>query len=75
MTDREDSSTVPDRSPAEATIALASDHGGVELKALLVDHLRAGGHAVLDLGTQGPDSVDYPDIADTLAQALRAGRA
>ncbi|ABC22628.1 ribose 5-phosphate isomerase B [Rhodospirillum rubrum] len=75
MTDREDSSIVPDHSRAEATIALASDHGGVELKALLVDHLRATGHDVLDLGTQGPESVDYPDIANTLAQALRAGRA
>jgi ribose 5-phosphate isomerase B len=60
--------------PAE-TIVIAADHGGVELKALLVADLRARGFDVLDLGTHNSDSVDYPDIAQALAKAIREGRA
>lgn len=59
----------------EQPIAIASDHAGYPLKAELVDHLRARGHDVIDLGTDGPDSVDYPDFAYAMAQALGAGRA
>ncbi|HSR56056.1 MAG TPA: RpiB/LacA/LacB family sugar-phosphate isomerase, partial [Alphaproteobacteria bacterium] len=43
------------------TIAIASDHGGFELKAILSGELSNLGFEVLDLGTEGPDSVDYPD--------------
>jgi ribose 5-phosphate isomerase B len=57
------------------TIALASDHGGVELKALLAEHLQAKGFAVLDLGTDGSQSVDYPDFAVAVAKALGEGKA
>jgi ribose 5-phosphate isomerase B len=56
-------------------IALAADHGGFELKALLVLHLRAKGYEVLDLGTDSLDAVDYPDIVEKIVGALRAGRA
>lgn len=56
-------------------IAIASDHAGYELKSTLVEELGAMGHAVLDLGTDGPASVDYPDFADALAAALADGRA
>ncbi|MBF0168369.1 MAG: ribose 5-phosphate isomerase B [Alphaproteobacteria bacterium] len=56
-------------------IALASDHGGVELKALLKDELLKAGHGVLDLGTEGPQSVDYPDFAEAMAEAIRSGSA
>jgi ribose 5-phosphate isomerase B len=56
-------------------IALAADHGGYELKALLVKDLAAAGLAVVDLGTNAADSVDYPDYADRLAVALKDGRA
>ncbi|NFV79924.1 ribose 5-phosphate isomerase B [Magnetospirillum aberrantis] len=57
------------------TIALASDHGGVELKTLLARHLESLGYAVLDLGTDGAQSVDYPDFAVAMAEALKEGRA
>src|SRR3989338_6314772 len=57
------------------TIAIASDHAGVELKALLKKDLGEAGFAVLDLGTEGLKSVDYPDFAHKLAQAIRDGRA
>lgn len=56
-------------------IAIAADHGGFELKSLLIKDLQAAGHAVVDLGTHTADSVDYPDFADALAGALKDGRA
>jgi len=56
-------------------LALASDHGGFEMKALLAADLPTLGWAALDLGTDGPGSVDYPDFALALAQALKDGRA
>jgi len=56
-------------------IALASDHAGVDLKATLGEVLHERGYEVLDLGTNGPESVDYPDFAAKLATALKDGRA
>lgn len=60
--------------PAE-TIAIAADHAGFDLKSLLVEELRKGGANVIDLGTHSADSVDYPDFADAVAKAIRAGQA
>jgi ribose 5-phosphate isomerase B len=57
------------------TIAIAADHGGFEMKSLLVKDLEAAGYKVLDLGTNSPESVDYPDFAHALAVALKEGRA
>ena len=59
----------------DAAIAIACDHAGLALKVELANALREDGHAVLDLGTDGPASVDYPDFADALARALADGRA
>jgi ribose 5-phosphate isomerase B len=56
-------------------IAIASDHAAFELKALLADWLREQGHAVEDLGTSGPESVDYPDYGYRLGAAIAEGRA
>lgn len=56
-------------------IAIGSDHGGVELKDFLVGHLRARGAEVCDVGTQGRDSVDYPDYGRAVAQRVSAGQA
>ena len=56
-------------------IAIASDHAGYELKQILVEELGALGYEALDLGTDGPDSVDYPDFGDALAKAIAEGRA
>jgi ribose 5-phosphate isomerase B len=60
---------------AAGSIAIASDHAGFELKAVLIEELKSAGAAVLDLGTNAPDSVDYPDFANALAKALHDGRA
>jgi ribose 5-phosphate isomerase B len=56
-------------------IAIAADHAGVDLKAALGDVLRERGYDVLDLGTNGPEAVDYPDFAGKLAAALADGQA
>ena len=60
---------------AADVVGIASDHAGVELKATLVAMLHDLGMEVLALGTDGPDSVDYPDFADALAGAMTDGRA
>ena len=60
---------------AAGAIGIASDHAGYELKSALIAMLREKGMDVVDFGTDGPNSVDYPDFADTLAEAMAAGRA
>ncbi|MCE2509902.1 MAG: ribose 5-phosphate isomerase B [Alphaproteobacteria bacterium] len=54
-------------------IAIASDHAGFDLKAILKEELQKMGFEVLDLGTDGTESVDYPDFADAVAQAFQRG--
>lgn len=56
-------------------IALAADHAGYSLKDELVRWLQEQGHEVTDLGTNGPESVDYPEYGRRLAQAVTAGEA
>jgi ribose 5-phosphate isomerase B len=56
-------------------IALTADHAGFEMKDQLADWLRADGHEIVDLGTNGPESVDYPRYGAILADALADGRA
>jgi len=65
---------MPEIAP-QNTIAIAGDHGAVELKALLKEHLAGQGFTVLDLGTHGTESVDYPDFGNALAKALADGKA
>lgn len=57
------------------TVAIASDHAGYEMKAQIGEWLVSQGVEVLDLGTDGPASVDYPDFAGAVAGAIREGRA
>ncbi len=57
------------------TIAIASDHAAFDLKAALIDWLRAEGHEVRDLGPDSADSVDYPDYGYKLADAVAHGEA
>jgi ribose 5-phosphate isomerase B len=56
-------------------IAVAADHAGYELKTTLVEELRSMGHEILDLGTDGPGSVDYPDYGTALAESIASGKA
>ena len=51
-------------------IAIGADHAGFEYKELIKNHLEKGGHEVKDFGTNGPQSVDYPDFAHPVANAV-----
>jgi ribose 5-phosphate isomerase B len=57
------------------SVAIASDHTGIALRRALVTFLRGRGLAVQDLGTEGTDPVDYPDIAASVAFAVARGEA
>ena len=56
-------------------IAIAGDHAGFELKRQLAEHLRRGGHEVLDLGGFDAAPSDYPDHAEAVGLAVVEGRA
>ena len=60
---------------AGATIAVASDHAGFDLKETLKRDLQDAGHEVLDLGTHSTASVDYPDFGHAMAEAIGSGKA
>jgi ribose 5-phosphate isomerase B len=54
-------------------VAIASDHSGIKLRQMLVLFLRGRALAVEDLGTDGPDPVDYPDVAASVAYLVARG--
>jgi deoxyribose-phosphate aldolase len=56
-------------------IAIGADHGGFELKTVLVAHLQRAGHKVEDFGTSSREAVDYPVFARAVADAVAQGRA
>src|SRR5262245_26898669 len=56
-------------------IAVASDHTGIKLRHTLTAFLRGRGLEVNDLGTDGPDPVDYPDVAAAVARVVARGEA
>ncbi|MDA8229018.1 MAG: ribose 5-phosphate isomerase B [Desulfitobacterium hafniense] len=56
-------------------VALGADHGGYELKEEIRKHLEEQNIEVLDLGTNSPDSVDYPRYGFAVGEAIMKGRA
>ena len=57
-------------------IALAADHAGYALKEELFIELSGAGHVVMNMGTSDPSvSSDYPDFAELVCDAVRAGKA
>lgn len=62
----------PDLAPVAdpRRVVIGSDHSGVVLKRALVVHLRGRGLSVTDVGTDGTDPVDYPDIAGAVGLAV-----
>src|SRR5712691_110305 len=56
-------------------IAIGADHAGFALKDQLRDELRGAGHEVTDLGTNSPESTDYPDYAAAVGHAVAQGQA
>lgn len=57
------------------SVAIANDHAAIDLKNALAGYLVSAGYALLDLGTNSPDSVDYPDYARKMAESLAEGAA
>ena len=55
-------------------IAMGADHAGFELKRDLAAALAQQGHDILDVGTHSAAPVDYPDIAEAVAMAIRNGQ-
>lgn len=61
-------------------LAFGCDHAGLEgtpptYKDTILAHLRAAGHEVIDCGTQGAESVDYPDFAGAVCREVLNGKA
>jgi ribose 5-phosphate isomerase B len=56
-------------------IAIGNDHRGCEVKRRIVSTLQQLGHEVVDVGTDGSESVDYPDLAFKVGTAVGEGRA
>ena len=56
-------------------IAVASDHGGYDLRLVVKEHLIERGYDVMDLGTDTKDSVDYPVFGKICAETVASGKA
>lgn len=56
------------------SIGIACDHAGYDLKEFLVGYLSSKGYEVTDFGTYSDESVDYPDFAHPLAEAVQNGK-
>ncbi len=54
-------------------IAIGCDHAGLKMKAKVRTILQDLGHGVLDFGTEGEGSVDYPDFALKVADSVNSG--
>ncbi|MGF1565342.1 MAG: ribose 5-phosphate isomerase B [Flavobacteriales bacterium] len=54
-------------------VAIGADHAGYDAKVIAVEWLRQTGYDVNDLGTYSADSVDYPDFAHKVAEAVESG--
>ncbi len=55
-------------------VAIGSDHGGFRLKTEIIKYLKEQGIDCEDFGTYSTDSVDYPDFARVVAEAVAAGK-
>jgi ribose 5-phosphate isomerase B len=64
-----------DGSRISMKIVIGSDHRGVDAKGRLIQSLQGQGHEIIDVGPDGPESVDYPDYAYRVALHVSDGRA
>ncbi len=62
-------------SPEKRTVAIGSDHGGVDLKGILKNELTELGYNTIDCGTNTKEAVDYPDIALAVSKLVVDGLA
>ena len=69
------SRTIEQEKTMTKTVAIGTDHGGVDLKNILKTDLSELGYQVIDCGTNTKDAVDYPDIALAVSQLVASGKA
>ena len=55
-------------------IGICNDHAGVDYKNRLTEYLTAKGYEIVQFGTDTPESIDYPDVAHPLAEAVETGK-
>jgi ribose 5-phosphate isomerase B len=65
----------PRNSRSKKVVAVGCDHGGFEVKGIIIQQLKELGHRVIDCGTNSKESVDYPDFALAVAEKVRSGEA
>lgn len=72
-----DASLPPDLAPVAdiRRVVIGNDHTGINLKLAIVQHLRGKGIAVVNVGTDAAEPVDYPDIAGQVARLVARGEA
>ncbi len=56
-------------------IAIGNDHSALELKAIVINHLKEKGHEVIDFGTNTAESCDYPIYGEKVAVAVKEKQA
>ncbi len=56
-------------------IALGADHAGYLYKGRLIEHLKAAGYEVINVGTDSAESVDYPVFAQKVSELVAGGKA
>ena len=56
-------------------IAIGNDHSAVELKHIIMEHLKEKGYEVLNLGTDSEESCDYPVYGEKVGRAVTSGQA
>jgi len=61
--------------PEKKTVAIGTDHGGVDLKDILKTELTELGYSIIDCGTNTKEAVDYPDIALAVSKLVVDGSA
>ena len=54
-------------------LAIGCDHGGFELKNIIIEYLKELGYDYVDCGTYSEESVDYPDIAKVVCSKIQNG--
>ncbi len=59
----------------DSIIVFGADHGGFELKGVLIEHAKKLGYRVIDAGIFSPESADYPDCGEKACHYMLAGRA
>jgi ribose 5-phosphate isomerase B len=72
-TDSPAAQTPPEVAYSDKTVAVGSDHGGFEMKGMLLAYLDELGYQTVDCGTNSKESVDYPDIAYAVAEKVSGG--